>query len=288
MHKLISIILLLNVLVITGCISEKKVQKNIVHSSDGVPIYYQSIGDGSATLVFVHGWSCNSSYWKKQVEYFQDKYQVVTIDLAGHGLSGKGRERYTIESYAEDVRAVVSYLKGPVILIGHSMAGEILVEASYRLGGRIKAVIGVDTLQDVSSEVTKSQTEQYLSVFDEDFADGVNVFVSEMFGPKDSAKLKESIIEQMSSSDANIATDTLKNYFDYYTSGKIREIASKTDTPIYCINADLWPTNVEGNKSIFPRYISCELIADSGHFIMLSNSEEFNLKLEETVQRILK
>ena len=56
-------------------------------SSDGVDIHYEVYGKGEPTLVFIHGWSCDRSYWRAQVEYFAKQYQVITIDLAGHGES---------------------------------------------------------------------------------------------------------------------------------------------------------------------------------------------------------
>ena len=58
-------------------------------SIDGVPISYQVEGQGSPSLVFVHGWSCDRSYWAEQLSYFRKLYRVIAIDLAGHGDSGK-------------------------------------------------------------------------------------------------------------------------------------------------------------------------------------------------------
>jgi hypothetical protein len=68
-------------------------QSHTVPSSDGIPITYEVRGKGSPTLVFVHGWSCDRTYWKGQIEPFSKIYQVVAIDLAGHGESGKGRKK---------------------------------------------------------------------------------------------------------------------------------------------------------------------------------------------------
>ncbi len=63
-----------------------------VAAPDGVSIAYTVRGSGSPALVFIHGWMCDQSFWDAQVEPFSEFHTVVTIDLAGHGLSGMERE----------------------------------------------------------------------------------------------------------------------------------------------------------------------------------------------------
>jgi pimeloyl-ACP methyl ester carboxylesterase len=76
--------------------------------------------------VFVHCWACDRTYWREQVDVFAADHQVVTLDLAGHGESGAGRETWTVKGLAGDVQAVVEALDlERVILIGHSMGGPV-------------------------------------------------------------------------------------------------------------------------------------------------------------------
>ncbi len=86
---------------------------NKVHwarSTDGVRIAYEVRGKGSLALVFVHGWSCNRGFWAGQMKPFSSQFKVVAVDLAGHGDSGRNREKWTIQSYGDDVAAVVKKL----------------------------------------------------------------------------------------------------------------------------------------------------------------------------------
>ena len=55
-------------------------------SVDGLGIHAASVGSGP-TLVFVHGWTCDSSSWDGQVPAFSGDYRVITLDLPGHGRS---------------------------------------------------------------------------------------------------------------------------------------------------------------------------------------------------------
>jgi alpha-beta hydrolase superfamily lysophospholipase len=72
------------------------VETRTVASGDGVPVVYDVRGAGDTAVVFVHCWACNRHFWREQADVFASQYRVVTIDLAGHGDSGKDRSRWSI------------------------------------------------------------------------------------------------------------------------------------------------------------------------------------------------
>ena len=45
-------------------------QTGFVNSPDSIRIAYEVHGDGLPALIFVHGWSCDRSYWKDQIGSF--------------------------------------------------------------------------------------------------------------------------------------------------------------------------------------------------------------------------
>ena len=77
-----------------------------VKSADGVAIEYEVRGAGPVALVFIHGWICDRTHWRHQVDAFAGGHTVVTLDLAGHGNSGKNRDDWT----AEDLKATFDHL----------------------------------------------------------------------------------------------------------------------------------------------------------------------------------
>jgi len=56
---------------------------------DGIPLHWTSAGAGPQTLMLVHGWTCDDSSWSGQVPALTGKYRVLTLDLPGHGRSGR-------------------------------------------------------------------------------------------------------------------------------------------------------------------------------------------------------
>jgi pimeloyl-ACP methyl ester carboxylesterase len=121
-------------------------------ADDGLEIVGEVRGQGNTALIFLHGWCGDREYWKHQVEVFATDYRVVALDQAGHSESGKGRKAWTADGLAGDVEAVVTALSlKRVILVGHSMGGSVALLAAKRMPGTVIAVIGVDTLQNPSS-----------------------------------------------------------------------------------------------------------------------------------------
>jgi len=117
-------------LVIFGCAKESD---NVVTASDGVEIRFDRQGNGSPTLVFVHGWANDRSVWEAQVAHFSEKYEVVNIDLPSLGVSGDNRQHFTIASFGEDVATVIKKLNlEQVVLIGFSMGARVVIETANR------------------------------------------------------------------------------------------------------------------------------------------------------------
>src|SRR3970282_656221 len=107
-----------------GACAPKAPVTGTVTAADQVAIKYETSGRGEPALVFVHCWTCTRGYWDKQAEHFAKSHQVVRLDLAGHGESGRERKDYTVEAFGGDVAAVVEKLGlKRVVLIGYSIGG---------------------------------------------------------------------------------------------------------------------------------------------------------------------
>ncbi len=81
-----------------------------VQAPDGVEIAATVHSVGEPTVVLVHGWMCDQTYWEIQVPALAEHFGVVNVDVAGHGLSGSGRQAWTIASLGDDVAAVIKHL----------------------------------------------------------------------------------------------------------------------------------------------------------------------------------
>ncbi|MEW6196794.1 MAG: alpha/beta hydrolase [Bacteroidota bacterium] len=253
-----------------------------VKSIDGVEISFDVIGEGDIALVFIHGWSCDKSYWNYFKDGFAKDYKVVAIDLAGHGASGLNRENYTVELFGEDVTAVVNHLMlNKVILIGHSMGGAVIIEAAKRLPGKVLGLVGVDTYQSFVDNWSTEQKENFLKSFTENFVETTKRFVKSMFPQTADSNLVKKVAEDMSSAPPEAAVSSIRNVFFYDPIPTLKEI----NLPIISINCDMYPVAIEENKKIVKDF-DVKFIKGVGHFLMLEKPGEFNELLSEAINKL--
>ena len=98
-------------------------------------------------LVFVHGFTTTSEFWRKQVEEFSKAYRVIRINLPGHGASPAPTSRsYCLEDFVEDVARVFRELSiEKAVLIGLSMGGIVAQKLALKYGHLLKALVLADT-----------------------------------------------------------------------------------------------------------------------------------------------
>lgn len=249
-------------------------------SEDGVPIKYDSAGRGSPALVFIHGWAGDRSFWDNQSAYFSRRYQVVRVDLAGHGESGLGRKVYSIPAFGADVAAVVEKLGlKQVILIGHSLGGPVALEAEKRLGNRVIGVVAVDIFHSKFVVPSDKMTEIIIKPFRDDFSKTMGGYISSMFMPTtDRALVDRFTRHTVDTSKKEVAIGALEGLFIWYRSdanGALNRIGNKLRN----INADPYPKNANN------KHPSVVLIPGSGHFIEHEKPAEFNRVLEGMIKQ---
>src|SRR5215475_3107047 len=115
-------------------------------SVDGMTIHSTATGNGKATVVLVHGWTCDSSSWDAQVPVLSKHYRVITIDLPGHGRSGAPKDgKFSMELFARAVEAVRAEAKADkIVLIGHSMGVPVIRQYADLYPQHVAGLIAVD------------------------------------------------------------------------------------------------------------------------------------------------
>jgi pimeloyl-ACP methyl ester carboxylesterase len=123
-----------------------------VASVDDIPLHYvrwgRDAGGGrpKTPLVLIHGGGAHAFWWGFLAPLLADRYDVLALDLTGHGDSGR-RDHYPREVWVNDILALVAHanLEARPFLVGHSMGGFVATVAAALHGERLSGAILVDS-----------------------------------------------------------------------------------------------------------------------------------------------
>lgn len=98
----------------------------LLHIKDTDVNYIRYGNAEGQTLVFLHGWGQNIQMMKPVADPFEEKFDLIILDLPGYGQSTEPKYPWTVEDYVECIKDLLDTLKvkNPT-LIGHSFGGKI-------------------------------------------------------------------------------------------------------------------------------------------------------------------
>jgi pimeloyl-ACP methyl ester carboxylesterase len=163
-----------------GCASTPAVHSKVPEYKkadlDGSKIYYQNFGAGPEAVVFVHGWACDHTVFRYQVQAFAPKARTIALDLIGHGKSDAPKVEYTFDLFARSIDAVLRDAGvDRAVLVGHSN-GMPAIRQYYRLyPSKVLALVNIDgTLkafynkpEDAKKELEIFEGPKYLAAMDQ-------------------------------------------------------------------------------------------------------------------------
>lgn len=97
-------------------------------TDDHVRLYFEVRGKGKP-VILIHGLTASHRHFKKQVPELAGNFQVITLDLRGHGDSDAPEHGLTLERLARDLKELIDYLElTGVSLVGWSMGAHVIFE----------------------------------------------------------------------------------------------------------------------------------------------------------------
>lgn len=283
-------LIILTALFLSSCKdSDKKTGGPAQLNRDSTEISYTLCGKGDTTLLFIHGWCINKSYWEGQAKKYCDRYKVVTVDLPGFGESGKNRKVWDFENYTKDINTVIEKLGlKNVVLIGHSMSGDIILDMSVHHPENIAGIIGIDNLHEPGGPMPDDQKEQmngFFSLLQKSFDSMANVAMRGiLFQPATDSAVVNRVMNNIYTVDSSIAIDVLRSYNQ--VSQKEKQVMPLLHHKLYLINSDVLPVKADSLTKYCRYGFSLQTVHGTGHYPMIEKPDEFNTALEKTLSQI--
>jgi sigma-B regulation protein RsbQ len=244
---------------------------------DGINIHSSISGKGPRTVILVHGWTCDETTWQSQVPALAGDFQVITLDLPGHGRSSSPKDgKFSVDLFARAIEAVRSEAKvDRVVLAGHSMGTPVIIQYARLYPQHTIALVLVDGMVSAPPpSMVTSITDQFTG------PDGLKAregMIRSMFSAATAPEIQKHILSMMLGAPAATAAGAMKAALD--------PALWKEDVfniPVLGLFADSPSTNgaSASMKSRFPE-LEYHKIPGTGHFLMLEKPEEFNRLLKD-------
>ena len=256
-------------------------------SVDGIPLHWTSAGSGPHTLMLVHGWTCDDSSWSAQIPVLMTKYRVLTLDLPGHGKSGKVEaSKFSMDLFARAVEAVRAEARAErLVLVGHSMGVPVIRQYARLYPQRVEALVLVDGVVVLGAPpppgAQPSQRPEPERMKGPDGSKNRETMIRGMFTPATPKPLQEHVLKMMMAAPEATAYGAMVATFDPKIWGN-----DVMTMPVLGIFADKSALgNPEVTKKIFTNYEHHE-VPGTGHFVMMEKPGEFNALLTSFVNKL--
>ena len=166
---------------------------------DGARIHSTSTGEGTKTVILVHGWTCDETSWSEQIPVLAKKYRVITIDLPGHGQSDQPKDgKFSMDLFAQAIEAVRAEANvDRVILAGHSMGGPVVYRYAQLYPEHTVALILVDSPLFKAPDVRSFVDQALPRVVGDEGVKGREAMIRGMFSPATTPDLQSRILQMM-------------------------------------------------------------------------------------------
>ena len=245
---------------------------------DGIDIHSVAAGSGP-TIVFVHGWTCDTSSWREQMPAFDDAYRVIALDLPGHGQSGSPADgMFSMDLFARAVEAVREEAGADrIVLVGHSMGAPVIRRYALDFPEHVAGLVAVDGSLDIRGFGGRSGGPSALAVTT---AMRENM-IRGMFVPETPAALQQHILDMMLGAPEATASGAMTAMFSQRA-----EAGDVIDAPALAVVAGTATLpDIEAMRAIVPNFEAAQ-VPGTGHFLMMEKPAEFNRLLSEFLEQI--
>lgn len=242
---------------------------------EGIKVHYQTTGKGQDALIFIHGWTCNTGFWRGQIAAFP-ALRVIAIDLPGHGKSDKPQTDYTMAYFARSIEAVMRHADVKrAVLAGHSM-GTPVVRQFYRLyPDKMLGLVIVDGA--LSPFLPAAQMQAFVAQLRVNYKTAAPQIIDGILMAVKDEKLKAEIKAAMLAAPDYVAVSAMAGMADE----KIYE-KDPIKVPVLAVMAKspTWAPDTESFfRSLAPDF-ELQLWDGVSHFLMMEKPEEFNRTLQ--------
>lgn len=245
---------------------------------DGARVHYRDSGVGPVALVFIHGWGCDGTVWRRQVPELSSLARALFVDLPGHGQSDKPEVDYSADYLAAGVEAVIRDAGvEEAILVGHSNGVPVARQYLRRHPRQTRALVATE-----GSFRPLSEDPEQLARLVEPFRRSTYLEAADRMVPAGMAPdLAAHLRVMVRATPQHVLVGTLEGVFDpaIWTEDPIT-----VPTQVLLAASPFWTADYEQFVRRLVADVDYRVFEGAGHFLQLESSELFNRAVREFLE----
>lgn len=249
-------------------------------------IYYEITGEGDP-LLLIHGLGSSGRDWELQVPHFARQYRVITVDVRGHGQSGKPKGPYSVPQFAEDVAALIEALAiAPAHVVGISMGGMIAFQLAVTHPTLIRTLTIVNSGPELVVRTWRDQLQvwqRFMIVRLLGMRKMGEVLSKRLLPQPEHAETRRIFVERWAENDPRAYRDAMSALIGWSVSDKLNTLTM----PILIVAADQDYTPVAAKEAYIAHIPTARLVVvpDSHHALPVEQPEAFNKVVSEFLEQ---
>ncbi|WP_087137360.1 alpha/beta fold hydrolase [Elizabethkingia meningoseptica] len=155
---------------------------------------YKISGNEKKTLVLLHGVMESTEVWDDMLPELEKQFNVIRIDLPGHGKSAVAAEVQTMELMASEVKATLDHIGITKFhLLGHSMGGYVSLAYADTFPESLQSLTLFFSTYFPDSEEKKNTRRKSFRIIMEEYGKYVSAGVPNLFNPYEREQLRNKI-----------------------------------------------------------------------------------------------
>jgi len=242
-----------------------------------INLNYEIAGHGQP-IVFIHGLGSSARDWEIQIDFFSKEYQVVVLDLRGHGKSDKPPGPYSIPLFTRDTVELIETLGiAPAHVVGISMGGMVGFQLAVDAPELVRSLVVVNSGPEMVIKTLKDRVQvwqRFLIVRLLGMRKMGEVLGGRLFPKPEQSELRQVFVERWAENDPSAYRNAMRAIVGW----SVRENIERIQIPVLLVAADGDYTPVHVKAAYVKQIPRAEMVVieDSRHATPVDRPDEFN------------